>query len=218
MRVCRNTTTRPTSHRPKLAHVYRVGAIAAIVALAGTLIDIVLTMLPSWEVSTVPVGMEQWFVQFQRNPLLGLRNLDLLNVIIAVVSIPLYVALYGAHRRVSQGYAALALVVFVIGTALFIANNAALPMLELSQQFVTAGAQAEPLAYYAAGTALLASAARTDDRVERAGRQQAPAPRHCSGGLKRLRTGRGEICLETRAALVKRSSNCCTKFPVPRAW
>ena len=76
--------------------LYRVGAIAAIVALAGTLIDIVLTMLPSWEVSTVPVGIEQWFVQFQRNPLLGLRNLDLLNVIIAVVSIPLYVA---ARRR-----------------------------------------------------------------------------------------------------------------------
>lgn len=139
-------------------HLYTVGAVAALVAVAGALLDIVLTMLPGWEATTVPATSELWFAQFQSNPWLGLRNLDLLNVTISVFSLPLFVALYGAHRRVSQGWAALALTLTVVGTAVFVANNAALPMLELSRQFAAAG-ESERVALYAAAAALLARGA-----------------------------------------------------------
>ena len=139
--------------------LYVLGAIAALVALAGTLADIVLTMIPGWEASTVPATIEQWFTQFQVNPLLGLRNLDLLNVIVSAVGLPLYVALYGAHRNASPGYAFLALILATLGAGVFIANNAALPMLELSRQDSASSTEAQKWVLHGAGEALLAKGA-----------------------------------------------------------
>ncbi|MCJ7737003.1 MAG: DUF4386 domain-containing protein [Anaerolineae bacterium] len=139
--------------------IYVVGGIAALLALAGTLTDIAITMIPGWEASTVPATIQAWFTQFQTNPLLGLRNLDLLNVTISAIGIPMYLALYGAHRRVSQAYAALALIVVLAGTVVFITSNAALPMLELSKQYSVASTDAQRLTIEAAGAALLARGA-----------------------------------------------------------
>jgi hypothetical protein len=139
--------------------LYVLGAIAALVALAGTFADIVLTMIPGWEAATVPATIEQWFTQFQVNPLLGLRNLDFLNITVSAVGLPLYVALYRAHRSVSPGYASLALIIVVLGTGVIIANNAALPMLELSRQYSAASTEAQRWALQGAGEALLANGA-----------------------------------------------------------
>ena len=139
--------------------IYVVGAIAALLMLAGTVTDIVLTMIPGWEASTVPPTIQAWFTQFQANPLLGLRNLDLLNITISAIGIPMYLALYGAHRRVSQAHAALALIVLLAGTVVFVTSNAALPMLELSQQYAVASTEAQRLTLEAAGAALLARGA-----------------------------------------------------------
>jgi len=139
--------------------MYVVGGIAALLALAGTLADIAITMIPGWEASTVPDTIEAWFTQFQVNPLLGLRNLDLLNVTISAVGIPTYLALYGTHRRVSQAYAALALIVTLAGTVIFVTSNAALPMLELGKQYAVASTDAQRLTLEAAGQALLARGA-----------------------------------------------------------
>jgi len=125
----------------------------------GTLLDIVLSMIPGWEPATVPHDIEGWFAQFQSNPLLGLRNLDLLNMGITIVSILLLVALYGALRQNAAAGATLALVVSMIGAGLFIANNAALSMLELSQKTAAAEGDAQRLAIAAAGEALLARGA-----------------------------------------------------------
>ena len=41
--------------------LYTLGAIAALVALAGTLADIVIAMIPGWGSDTVPTPIEQWF-------------------------------------------------------------------------------------------------------------------------------------------------------------
>jgi hypothetical protein len=139
--------------------LYVLGAIAALIALAGTLADIVITMIPGWEASTVPATVEQWFTQLHVNPLLGLRNLDLLNITVSAVGLPLYVALYGAHRNASPGYATLALIIVALGTSVFIANNAALPMLELSRQYSVASTETQRLALQGAGEALLAKGA-----------------------------------------------------------
>lgn len=139
--------------------IYVVGGIVALLALAGTLTDIAITMIPGWEASTVPATIQAWFTQFQSNRLLGLRNLDLLNVTISLIGIPMYLALYGAHRRVSQAYAALALIVVLAGTVVFTTSNAALPMLELSKQYSVALTDAQRLALESAGVALLARGA-----------------------------------------------------------
>lgn len=139
--------------------VYIIGAIAAIFALLGTVADIGISAIPGWQASTVPTSVVGWFGQFQENPLLGLRNLDLLNVVISVIAVPMYVALYGVHRRVSQGVAALALVVVTLGTSVFVAGNAALPMLDLSDQFLLATTDSQRLALQGAAQALLATGA-----------------------------------------------------------
>ncbi len=139
--------------------MYVIGAIAAILALLGTIADIVITSIPGWQTSTVPTSIVGWFEQFQANPLLGLRNLDLLNVVISAITVPMYVALYGVHRRVSQGLAALALVVVTLGTSVFIAGNAALPMLGLSRQFALATTDSQHLALQGAAQAILAKGA-----------------------------------------------------------
>lgn len=138
---------------------YILGAIAAILALSGTIADIVITSLPGWQASTVPTSVEGWFPQFQANPLLGLRNLDLLNVVISVIAVPMYVALYGVHRRASQGLAALALVVVTLGTSIFVAGNAALPMLHLSREFSLATTDSQRLELQGAAQAILATGA-----------------------------------------------------------
>ena len=139
--------------------IYVVGGIAALLALAGTLTDIIITMIPGWEASTVPATIQAWFMQLQTNALLGLRNLDLLNMTISVIGIPMYLALYGVHRRTSSAYALLALIVVLVGTVVFVMSNAALPMLELSEQYSMASTDTRRLTLEAAGEAMLARGA-----------------------------------------------------------
>lgn len=139
--------------------IYIVGGITALLALAGTLTDIAITMIPGWGASTVPATIQAWFAQFQTNWLLGLRNLDLLNLTISLIGIPMYLALYGVHRRLCQGYAALALIIMLVGTVVFTMSNAALPMLGLSKQYSVASTEGQRLALEAAGQALLARGA-----------------------------------------------------------
>lgn len=139
--------------------LYRFGAIAAFAVLILTVSDIILTMLPGWEQTTTPISIDRWFTQLSTNPWLGLRNLDLLNLIVCLVGIPLYVALFGATKRKDDGLATLSLAIVLVGAAAFIVNNAALPMLALSRQYATATSQSQQLALQGAGFALLAKGA-----------------------------------------------------------
>jgi hypothetical protein len=135
-------------------NLYRLGGITALVALMGTLLDISITFIPGWGVSVDAKTALDWLAQLQANQLLGLRNLDLLNIIIAIISIPMFCALYTAHIRVQKDYGFLALVLFIIGTIIFIANNAALPMLALSNKYAAAS-QTEKVLLAAAAEAIL---------------------------------------------------------------
>lgn len=139
--------------------LYVWGGIVAFVALGGMLLDIVLTMLPGWGTDTVPPTATAWFAQLESNPLLALRNLDLLNVALSLLALPMYVALHGALRRTAPGLSTLGLVVVVVGTALFAAANSALPMLELSRQFGRATDESARVALAAAADALLSRGA-----------------------------------------------------------
>ena len=78
------------------ALIYRIGGVVALVALGGIALDIVLAMLPGWGPDTVPADAAGWLAQLTSQPVLGLRNLDLLNLAVSVVSLPLYVALFVA--------------------------------------------------------------------------------------------------------------------------
>lgn len=139
--------------------LYGMGAASALVALAGMLCDVIITAVPGWSVSTVPTSVVGWLEQLASNPMLGLRNLDLLNVVVSIVGLPMYVAVYGAHRRHGEGLAALALMMMVLGTAVFVSSNPALPMLDISREYAAVRTEAQRLALEGAARALLAEGA-----------------------------------------------------------
>ena len=116
-----------------------IGAITTIIVLCGIVIDIIVgSIITGGDISSLPQTAIDRFNQFNNNWILGLYNLDLLNVIIQFFTIPSIFAIYIAHKRTDNGYALLALVLFLIGTTIFIAGNIALPMFELSKKYFSA--------------------------------------------------------------------------------
>ena len=72
------------------------------------------------------------------NPLVGLRNLDLPNLIIIPCGMILFLCLYGAHRHVNKPGADLALLLYLAGSLFMFIKIPALTMLSLSGQYATA--------------------------------------------------------------------------------
>lgn len=138
--------------------IYIMGGIAAILSLIAVVADIGIGSSTGGNLSELPQTAVDRYEQFQQNTWLGLYNLDLLNAINQLISIPVYFALYAAHRKTNKPYALLGLIVFLAGTVIFVSNNTALPMLELSRKYAIANeAQRNLLA--AAGEAMLARGA-----------------------------------------------------------
>jgi hypothetical protein len=78
-----------------------------------------------------------------------------LNIFLTALAIPIFFALYAAHRRVNQAYAALAMLIAFIGVTVFFATNRAFPMLELGRQYAAATTDAQRSMLVAAGQAML---------------------------------------------------------------
>ncbi len=139
--------------------LYRIGGAATIFTLAGIVLDMVVGNTIGGGMDALPKTAVARFAQLRESALLGLYNLDLLNVINQILLVPAYVALAAAHRRTKGTLAWLALAVFLIGTTVFIACNVALPMLDLSAKYAAAPGEAERSLFAAAGEALLARGA-----------------------------------------------------------
>lgn len=139
--------------------VYLLGGIAAIIALIGIVLDVFFGTVTGGNLTALPQTAVERFAQFQINPLLGLYNLDLLNIINQMIFIPAYFALFAAHRRTNIAYAQLALIIFLVGTAIFVTTNTALPMLDLSHKYAAAATESQKTLLAAAGEAMLARGA-----------------------------------------------------------
>lgn len=135
--------------------IYILGGIASIFSLIAVVFDIVVGSSTGGNLSALPQTAVDRFTQFQENPWLGLYYLDLLNVVNQMISIPVYFALYAVHRKINKPYALLALVIFLVGTTVFVTTNTALPMLELSRKYATA-TESRKVLLAAAGEAMLA--------------------------------------------------------------
>ena len=136
--------------------IYIIGGITTIIGLIGIVLDVVFGSVTGGNLSALPQTAVERFTQFQTNPLLGLYNLDLLYVINQIILLPAYFALYAAHRKTNNAYALLALIIFLIGSTIFITTNSALPMLELSRKYASATTESQKTLFAAAGEAMLA--------------------------------------------------------------
>jgi hypothetical protein len=135
--------------------IYILGGITAILSLICVVFDIVVGSSTGGNLSALPQTAVDRFAQFQESPWLGLYNLDLLNTVNQLISIPVYFALYAAHRKTNKPYALFGLIIFLVATTIFVTTNTALPMLELSRKYATA-AEPQKVLLAAAGEAMLA--------------------------------------------------------------
>lgn len=133
--------------------LYKIGGIAALGTVLVGVIEIGITFLPGGNGTYKTVF--DWFTLFQNNAFMGLRNLGLLNLFFYALDIPIFFALYVAHRKSSQTLAALAIIVSFIGVAVFYATNRAFAMLDISNQFALATSEAQRAILAAAGQAML---------------------------------------------------------------
>ena len=135
--------------------VYLVGGIFGVLSLIFVIADIIIGTSLGGDLTVLPQTAIERFAQFNQNPWQGLYHLDLLNTINQIISIPVYFALFAALRRSNKPFALFALIIFLIGSTIFITNNAALPMLDLSRKYAGA-ADAQKSLLAAAGEGLLA--------------------------------------------------------------
>lgn len=134
-------------------NLYRIAGIAALCTVLVGLVEIGITFLPGGNTSKSTVF--DWFTHFQNNPFMGLRDLGLLNLFFYALDLPIFFALFIAHRKSSQTLAVLAMIVSFIGVAVFYATNRAFAMLDLSNQFALATSEAHRSILAAAGQAML---------------------------------------------------------------
>ena len=136
--------------------LYKIGGAIALIVVLVALLEVIITFFPGGgRTDPGSVTVIDWFTLFQNNWFLGLRNLGLLNIIITTLGIPIFFALFGAHRRVNITYAALAMVIAFIGVAVFLATNRAFSMLDLSSQYAAATSDVQRAMLAAAGQAML---------------------------------------------------------------
>lgn len=135
------------------AGFYKLSGVAAVLIVLTALLEIILTFLPGGYASSDTVT--DWFVLFQNNWFLGLRNLGLLNIVMTLLGIPMFFALYVTHRNIDPPYSALAMIISFIGVAVFYATNRSFPMLDLSNQYAAATTDAQRAMLLAAGQSML---------------------------------------------------------------
>ena len=145
--------------------IFLIGAVATFFVLCGIVMDMVAGSITGGDISILPQTAIERFNQFNDNWILGLYNLDLLNVINQIILIPSIFAIYIAHRRSDNGYALLALILFLIGTTIFITSNTALTMFDLSKKYFLANSELQKNFLAAAGESMLAKGAHGSSGV-----------------------------------------------------
>jgi hypothetical protein len=138
--------------------LYKVGGTVALIVVFVALLDIIITFFPGGATGSGTLTVIDWFMLFEDNWFLGVRNLGLLNIITTALMVPLFLALYAAHRRINKAYAGLAVILLFMGTTIYIANNQALPMLALSGQYAAATTEAQRALLVTVGQMMLAQA------------------------------------------------------------
>ena len=136
--------------------IYKIGAVTTIIVLCGIILDMLVGTMTGGNIAELPQTAFERFNQFRENSLLGLYNLDLLNIINQIILIPSIFALYAAHRDTNKPTALLSLILFLVGTTIFVTGNTALTMLDLSQKYYATSSEEQRMLFAAAGEAMLA--------------------------------------------------------------
>lgn len=141
---------------PSSKSLYKIAGTAVLISVLLMLLDIVTTAISKEVIQFGTFTATDWFTIFQTNWFSGLRNLGFLNSLEMTLAVPMFFALYMAHRDVSKTYAAFAMILSLVGMTIYISNNAAVPMFVLSNKYAAAVTETQRSMLAAAGEALLA--------------------------------------------------------------
>jgi hypothetical protein len=143
--------------------LYKIGGVAALICAAVYLIAGGINA-QAYNAGPFPSDVPAWFTLFQDNWLAGLVFLGFADVIIALVSIPLFLSLYAALSRANKTSTMIAISLAAIGIAVYLATNTAFSMLSLSDQYAAATTETQQSLLLAAGQSILATVEGTGAR------------------------------------------------------
>lgn len=147
-----------SDHEKNDKYVIKIGVFCSVLVIILTILDIVMGTILGGDLNAIPETAIERFAQLQSQPLLGLYYLDVLNMVTSILMVPVFVSLCIVQKTKNKGFLLLTITVFIIGTVIFISNNAGLAMLGLSKQHASAVAAQKDL-IAAAGESLLAKGA-----------------------------------------------------------
>lgn len=103
-----------------------------------------------------PFTVTNWFALLQSNRLLGLVQLNILDLVNYTFIALMFLALYVVLKGVNKSCMAIAMPLGLVGIAVYFASNTAFSMLSLSDQYAAATTDVERTMLAAAGQAMLA--------------------------------------------------------------
>ena len=139
-------------------NLIKISVVCSVLIIILTILDIVIGTALGGDLNAIPETAIDRFAQLQSQPLLGLYYLDVLNMIISILMVPVFLSLFILQKSKNKGLMLLTIIVFIIGTVIFISNNAGLAMLGLSKQYAIAATSQKDL-IAAAGESLLSNGA-----------------------------------------------------------
>lgn len=140
----------------ELMKFYKIAGVAAFIALSANLLDIILGFGNTDIVHYGTKTAIEWFAVYQHNWFTGLYQLGILNIVYMSAMLFVYAGIVIAHRHKNKIYPVLAMIIFLVGSAIYIANSAAIPMLVLANKYAAAGIEAQKTLFATAGEAVLA--------------------------------------------------------------
>ena len=136
------------------ADLYKVGGICGVLMSVLTILAIVIYFI--WPYKPGLASAADIFATIQNNKLNGLMSLDFFMVVITVITIPFFLALYVALKEVNESYALIALVFGLVSCIVIIPARPIAEMFYLSNQYAAATTDAARSQYLSAGEALSA--------------------------------------------------------------
>lgn len=143
--------------------LFRIGAISALLAIIvfRRFFAVELMTFNGFGIfdvpTTEPTTAFEWFMLLERNKLIGLILLGIVDLINYALVGLLFLAVYGALRKVNKIAMGIAILLSMISISIYFASNQALGFLYLSQQYQATTSDAQQSMYLGAGEALSAN-------------------------------------------------------------
>ena len=134
--------------------LYKLGGISALLLVAIVIIQLIVFTIAPPPLDGTAID---WFILFQKNPIIGLIHFEFLMIIYVILCIPIALALYTLLRQVNPSWTVLYLILSLLGVMCFIAARPAFEMLHLSNGYAAAKTDAERAIFLAAGEAKVAT-------------------------------------------------------------